>query len=419
LVYLAGEPVGNLEQDDSGLLEFRYRQDWLDRAGASPLSRSLPLQEAAFRGKHARAFFAGILPEEEPRRRIAAILGVSERNDFALLEQIGGECAGAVSLLPEGVAPPATGETRLRELSDGELQKIVTELPDRPLMAGEDGLRLSLAGAQDKLPVVVRDGRFALPLGNTPSTHIIKPEPPRFPGLVANEFFCMTLAKNLGLKVATVDRRTVGDKPCLIVQRYDRAVGADGVVTRFHQEDFCQALGFPPERKYQQEGGPLLRDCIALLREWSTAPVLDLRDFLDFQIFNVLIGNADAHGKNYSMLYQGGQRRLAPFYDLVCTLAWPELSKTPAMKVGGDTSLDVFTAAPWQKMAKEARLSWPLIRERMEALSRKTLETLQAPAMRGVVNGDLEARVAALVKDRASAMLRNLMHECLTDRQGQ
>lgn len=408
LVYLAGEPVGNLEQDDSGLLGFRYRQEWLDRAGASVLSRSLPLQSEPFRGKYARAFFAGILPEEGPRQRIAAILGVSERNDFALLEQIGGECAGAVSLLPEGVTPPAAGETQLRELSDDELQKIVTELPDRPLMAGEGGLRLSLAGAQDKLPVVVRNGRVALPLGNTPSTHIIKPEPLRFPGLVANEFFCMTLAKAVELKVSTVDRRTVGDKPCLIVQRYDRTVDADGAVTRLHQEDFCQALGFPPEHKYQQEGGPLLRDCIALLREWSTTPVLDIRDFLDGQIFNVLIGNADAHGKNYSMLYQGGQRRLAPFYDLVCTLAWPELSKTPAMKIGGNASLDVFTVAPWQKMAQEARLGWPMIRERMEALCRKTLETLQNTAQRGAINNDMEARVTALVQGRASAMLRNL-----------
>ena len=409
VVYLAGEPVGDLEQDDSGLLEFRYRRDWLDRAGASALSRSLPLQSDAFRGKFARAFFAGVLPEEEPRKRIAALLGVSERNDFALLEQIGGECAGAVSLLPEGVEPPAAGKTRLRDLSDDELQRIVTELPDRPLLAGEDGLRLSLAGAQDKLPVVVRGGRVALSLGNTPSTHIIKPEPLRFPGLVANEFFCMTLAKAMGLKVSAVEKRNVGDKPCLIVQRYDRTVGADGIVTRLHQEDFCQALGFPPERKYQQEGGPLLRECIALLREWSTTPVLDIRDFLDGQIFNVLIGNADAHGKNYSMLYQGGQRRLAPFYDLVCTLAWPELSKTPAMKIGGYGSLDVFTPDPWKKMAQEARLGWPMIRERIGVLSRQIIETLQGPSMRGAANGDREAHVAALAQQRASAMLQNRM----------
>jgi serine/threonine-protein kinase HipA len=408
VVYLAGEVVGDLEQDDSGLLEFRYRQEWLGREGASALSRSLPLQSASFRGKHARAFFAGILPEEEPRRRIASILGVSERNDFALLERIGGECAGAVSLLPEGVKPPAAGEKRVRELGDDELLKIVTELPDRPLLAGEDGLRLSLAGAQDKLPVVVRDVRVALPLGDTPSTHIIKPEPLRFPGLAANEFFCMTLAKAIGLKVSTVARFDVGGKPCLLVQRYDRTVGAGGAVTRIHQEDFCQALGFPPEHKYQQEGGPLLRDCIGLLREWSTAPVLDIRDFIDGQIFNVLIGNADAHGKNYSMLYLGGQRRLAPLYDLVCTLAWPELSKTPAMKIGGSASLDVFTAAPWQKMAQEARLGWPMIRERIVALSGQIVDTLQAPVLNGAVTGDMAARVAALAQERAQAMLQGL-----------
>ena len=407
VVYLTGVPVGNLEQDDSGLLEFRYHQAWLDRADAYSLSRSLPLQSATFRGKQARAFFAGILPEEEPRKRIAAILGISERNDFAMLEQIGGECAGAVSLLPEGVEFPDAGEVRLRELSEEELLKIVTELPNRPLMAGEEGVRLSLAGAQDKLPVVLSDGRVALPLGNTPSTHIIKPEPLRFPGLASNEFFCMMLAKVVGLKVSTVVRRTVGGKACLVVQRYDRMVNADGAITRLHQEDFCQALGFSPERKYQQEGGPLLRDCLDLLREWSTTPVLDIRDFLDGQIFNVLIGNADAHGKNYSMLYHEGQRRLAPFYDLVCTLAWPELSKTPAMKIGNYDSLDVFIPDPWQKMAQEARLGWPMIRERMATLCNQTIEALQAPAMLSV-DDDMSRRVASLTLERASTMLRHL-----------
>ena len=195
---------------------------------------------------------------------------------------------------------------------------------------------------------------MALPLGNTPSTHIIKPEPERFPGLVATEMLCMRLAKAVGLSVPPVTIRSVGNKPCIVVQRYDRLVGADGKIERVHQEDFCQALGFPPERKYQQEGGPLLRDCIAMLREWSTVAALDIRDFLDGLIFNVLIGNADAHGKNYSMLYRNGERRLAPFYDLVCTLAWPELSKTPAMKIGKSDTIESITPAHWRKMAEES-----------------------------------------------------------------
>ena len=186
-VYLHSERVGALDEDDSGLLEFRYAPEWTGRPDAIPLSRSLPLQSEPFRGKHARPFFAGILPDEGPRQQIAAILGISERNDFAMLERIGGECAGAVSLLPEDAPPPTVGETHVRKLSEQELEDIVVELPRRPLMAGREGLRLSLAGSQSKLPVLIRDAAIALPLGNTPTTHIIKPEPERFPGLAANE----------------------------------------------------------------------------------------------------------------------------------------------------------------------------------------------------------------------------------------
>jgi serine/threonine-protein kinase HipA len=408
-VYLNGERVGALDEDDSGLLEFRYAPEWTGRSDARPLSRSLPLQSEPFRGKHARPFFAGILPDEGARQQIAAILGISERNDFAMLERIGGECAGAVSLLPENVPAPTVGEMRVRELSEKELEDIVGELPRRPLMAGREGLRLSLAGAQSKLPVLIRNAAIALPLGNTPSTHIIKPEPERFPGLVATEVLCMTLARAVGLNVPPVSIRLVGNKPCIVVLRYDRTTGADGTVTRVHQEDFCQALGFPPERKYQQEGGPLLRDCIALLREWSTVAALDIRDFLDGLIFNVLIGNADAHGKNYSFLYRKTERRLAPFYDLICTLAWPELSKTPAMKIGGSESIETITPAHWQKMAQECRVGWPMLRERIVDLCGKCIDGLRNEAVLKAANDPAMAeRVAGIIQERAASLLQGL-----------
>ena len=409
IVYMNGDRVGALDEDDSGLLEFRYAPEWTGRSDAMPLSRSLPLQSEPFRGKHARPFFAGILPDEGPRQQIAAILGISERNDFAMLERIGGECAGAVSLLPEDATAPTVGETRVRELSERELEDIVTELPRRPLMAGREGLRLSLAGSQSKLPVLIRDATIALPLGNTPSTHIIKPEPERFPGLVANEVLCMTLARAVGLNVPPVTVRPVGNKPCIVVQRYDRTTGADGTVTRVHQEDFCQALGFPPERKYQQEGGPLLRDCIGLLREWSTVAALDIRDFLDGLIFNVLIGNADAHGKNYSILYRKTERRLAPFYDLVCTLAWPELSKTPAMKIGKSESIETIMPAHWQKMAQESRVGWPMLRERIVDLCGKTIEGLKRKEVLTASNDPaMSERVAGIVQERSSSLLQSM-----------
>ncbi len=408
-VYLNGQRVGTLDEDDSGLLEFRYVPEWMGRPDAMPLSRSLPLQNESFHGKHARPFFAGILPDEGPRQQIAAVLGISQRNDFAMLEHIGGECAGAVSLLPQDAPPPTVGESRVRELSEKELEEIVAELPRRPLLAGREGMRLSLAGAQSKLPVLMRDAAIALPLGNTPSTHIIKPEPDRFPGLVAVEVLCMTLAQAVGLNVPAVSVRSVGDKPCIVVQRYDRAAGADGLVTRVHQEDFCQALGFPPERKYQQEGGPLLRDCIGLLREWSTVAALDIRDFLDGLIFNVLIGNADAHGKNYSILYRKGDRRLAPLYDLVCTLAWRELSKTPAMKIGRSDSIEKITPAHWQKMAQEVRVGWPMLRERIALLCGKVLDGLRNESVLSApTDAATTQRVANIINKRASWLLESL-----------
>ena len=406
IVYLNNHPVGTLNQDDSGLLCFQYSSAWLNGLDPVPLSRSLPLRSEPFTGKQARPFFAGILPDEGPREQIAAILGVSERNDFALLERIGGECAGAVSLLPEGVPHLGGGETRMHELDEKELEDVIAQLPRRPLLAGEAGIRLSLAGSQSKLPIIIHGSTIGLPLGSTPSTHIIKPEPERFPGLVANETLCMTLARSLGLNVPPVATRMVGNKPCIVVQRYDRVVNPDGAVARVHQEDFCQALGFSPERKYQQEGGPLLRDCINLLREWCTIPALDIRDFLDGLIFNVLIGNADAHGKNYSILYRDGHRRLAPLYDLVCTLAWPELSKAPAMKIGKSESIETITRAHWQKMAEETRVSWPMLRERIADLSHRTLTSLKGATVRSAAHDTPTAdRVAGIIEGRVSAWL--------------
>ena len=406
VVYLNSERVGCLEQDDDGLLRFAYDKDWLERPGAIPLSRSLPLRDEAFAGKKAGPFFMGILPEEEPRRRIAGILGISYSNDFAMLEGIGGECAGAVTLLPEGTAPAAPGRQARRELSEPEIQRIVAELPRRPLMAGEEGVRLSLAGAQDKLPVIVEGNTISLPLGDTPSTHILKPEPDRFPGLAANEMFCMTLALRIGLNVPNTEYRLVGPKPCLLVKRYDRRTDEDGITTRIHQEDFCQALGFTPERKYQIEGGPTLNVCISLLREWSTAPVLDIPAFVNGLIFNVLIGNADAHGKNHSLLYSGGERRLSPYYDLVSTLAWPELSANLAMKIGGCKSVHAFTIGDWKKMAGRAGLGWPMLRERMAEISRSVhggLDTVRVTIREH--DREVADRLHGIIGQRSARML--------------
>lgn len=404
-VFLHEERVGELEQDDSDVVRFTYAAEWLAKESAVPISRSLPLASEPYEGKKARPFFAGILPEQGPRKRIAEIFGISEGNDFAMLDRIGGECAGAISLLPDGVSPLPV-EKRLRTLGEQELGAIVHDLPRRPLLAGEDGLRLSLAGAQDKLPVVVEGDSISLPMGNTPSTHIIKPEPAHFPGLVANEVFCLMLAKSLGLNVPAVTHRLIGDTPCIIVVRYDRVRGTDdGMTLRLHQEDFCQALGRPPDRKYQQEGGPTVRECVTLLREWSTTPVLDIRAFVDALILNMLIGNADAHGKNYSMLYPGDERRLAPFYDLVATTFWPDLSHTLAMSIGNGKKVNDVNPAHFRHMAEEAALGWPMVRERIEILAGKAIATMEEGSLvRTSPDPNIATRLSEMVTLRCQRM---------------
>jgi serine/threonine-protein kinase HipA len=329
-----------------------------------------------------------------------------------MLERIGGECAGAVSLLPEDMAPSAAGNPRRRDLTTTELQAIVSELPNRPLMAGAEGVRLSLAGAQDKLPVIVHRDGISLPLGDAPSTHILKPEPDRFPGLAVNEVFCMTLARSVGLSVAESEYRRIGDKPCALVKRYDRRTDASGVTRRLHQEDFCQALGIPPERKYQAEGGPALVDCVSLLRDWSTAPVLDIPAFVDGLIYNVLIGNADAHGKNFSLLYSHGNRRLSPHYDLVCTLAWPALSNKLAMKIGGCDSINAFTIGDWRTMARKTGLSWPMVRERITNSCHRVRDKLDG-ILTQTRNHDVSTVTSLYdtVQDRVSRMLDALSRQ--------
>ena len=332
--------------------------------GAVPLSQSLPLRAEPFKGKECRGFFGGILPEQEKREIIARNLGISARNDYAMLERIGGECAGAVTFVPSGGALPEKNYD-YRKLTENELAGILRELPKRPLLAGDKGIRLSLAGAQDKVAVRIEGGDVSLPLGGAPSTHILKPAVERFDGVVFNEALCMKLAAAAGLPAAGVETRTIDGIDFLVVERYDRLHGksAEGKPTleRLHQEDFCQALGFVSEMKYQAEGGPSLKQCFALLRDVSSAPVIDLARLLDAVIFNYLVGNNDAHGKNYSLLYKplekgGRETMLSPLYDIVSTVYYPDLSRDMAMKIGKEYSSENITAKDFEQLAEEAGL---------------------------------------------------------------
>ena len=376
-VYLGEEWVGQLEQDDSGALSFCYQDSWLDASHRVALSQSLPLRKEPFNRRECRPYFAGLLPEEESRKLIAKRFGVSERNDFALLAEIGAECAGAVSLLPsDDDLEVEVGS--YHEMSLEELGQRFQQLPKRPLLAGEKGVRLSLAGAQGKLAVMIDEGRYFLPQNGAPSTHIIKPESSYFEGLAQNEFFCMKLAKKIGLTVAEVELGQVAQTSFLQIERYDRILDESKRRRRLHQEDFCQALAIPPELKYQQEGGPNLKKCFALLREASSVPGLDILALFDAVVFNYLIGNSDAHGKNFSLLRSAsGEIRLTPLYDLVCTQIYPGLSSELAMKIGKERRPERIQSRNWLKFFEEAEVGKALAVRRLKDLVGQTLKTVE------------------------------------------
>ena len=390
------ELVGQLIQDDGGQMTFKYDASWLGKPEPIALSRSLPLREETFTQKECRGFFGGTLPEEDNRKIIARILGISDKNDFAMLEQIGGECAGAISFLPEDEEIP-DDDDRYRDLADAELAKILRELPRRPLMAGEDGIRLSLAGAQDKIAVRIDDGKISIPRGSAPSSHVLKPAIDTYEGVVFNEAFCMALARAGGLNAAPVDIGKVEDIDYLLVERYDRIRDGEENIQRLHQEDFCQALGIPSEIKYQSEGGPSLVNCFDLIRDASSAPALDLIAMLDAVIFNLLIGNHDAHAKNFSLLYMPDRSvRLAPLYDLVSTVYYEELTNKMAMKIGKQPESALIRPEDVDQLAADAGLGAALARARIPALANRLLEEIRGIDKPNPVSED----VAKLIEER-------------------
>jgi serine/threonine-protein kinase HipA len=251
-------------------------------------------------------------------------------------------------------------------LNETKLAELLEALKSAPFRALNGEVRLSLAGAQNKLPVIKLDGdksRFALPISpDLATTHIIKLQNPHFESLVLNEVVSMRLAKAVGLNVPEIDFLLVDNQHHLIVERYDRINGQ-----RLHQEDFCQALGIDADNKYEAEGGPSLQACAELIRQYSHKPAADMMQFVRWVLFNIVIGNRDAHGKNIAFLYQP-KCELTPFYDLLSTQCYPELSDKFSMKIGGENRLDWLQKRHFERFANDIGVKFPLVQKEFAKL---------------------------------------------------
>lgn len=358
-VYLSGEHIGVLDGVGPSRVRFTYDDAARGRFedGTPLLSASLPLREERYSNSECKPFFEGLLPEGTIRDQVANQLHVGRDSTYHLLAALGADCAGAVVLLPAGSEAPAQAD--ILWLTDDELRERIERLPRAPLgIDPEEGIRLSLAGAQDKLIVIrTQGGRFGLPRGGTPSTHIIKPNPDRYPHLVENELFCLRVASCAGLRTAHAERIEIGGHTCLLVERFDRSLAGGGQIVRVHQEDFCQALGVLPTHKYEDDGGPSIARSIDLIRSVSSVAAADTLHFIDSLVFNFVIGNSDSHGKNFALAYEPlGVPRLAPLYDLVSTRVYQGLTPALAMKIGGASDPAEVTLANWDQLAAEAGL---------------------------------------------------------------
>ena len=412
-VRLFGRDAGELSiVDDARSPEswrFTYARSYVD-AAQPPLSVSLPLRAQPFDGAVVRNWFCNLLPEGGVRDAIEARLRLPARDDFALLAAIGGECAGAVSM----------GATDSRDRTQHEGG---TDLETLLALQGEDAgdgafaalgtpHRLSLAGAQDKIAVVLDiDGRLRLPVGDELTTHILKPDSSRIRGLRDLEAFGLALARAIGLDAVRGEPVDLAGRNALLIERYDRVRNAGGV-TRLHQEDFCQALGYPPELKYQSQGGPGLAACADLLRNRLRLGPAALQGFLDWVAYNGIVANADAHAKNLALLCgEDGARRLAPFYDVVPTAVIAEslVDRTPALGIGVAVRIDRLGADDWRAFAQACGYAQRFVLRRVASLARAVLDEATATAeslIQKGVDADRLRRAAAFVQGNAERTLR-------------
>lgn len=361
-VLAEGATMGRLEEDSHGRLSFRYATAWLDSPDAFPWSTSMPLVDVPFKHRQVSALLWNLLPE------IPAVLqwwgrqyGVSANNPFRLLGFVGEDLPGAAQLIPPERAPDyLTGTASVTWLTLEEVDQRIRTVKENAAavrLPGDAG-RMSLAGVQAKTALYFDGERWGVPAGRAATSHILKPVIPGFAGIVESEHLCQAIAARAGFAAARSWVLNLSE-PVIVIERYDRLapLEAGEPLRRVHQEDFCQALGVLPSRKYQQDGGPGMKQCVELVRRVSSAPIEDVWRLLQAQMFNWYIGGTDAHAKNYSILIAAEGARFAPLYDVSSQLPYvDQIPQRLAMKVGDEYAIARIGLDDWVKLARQCKV---------------------------------------------------------------
>ena len=368
--------VGEITRDARGRLSLEYDALWSEDDSAYPLSLTMPLTVPNHGHDKIEPWLWGLLPDNESvLARWARRFQVSARSAFSLLSATGEDCPGAVQLVrpervdrllayrpgevPEPHVATASGEVVWLTATEVEARLRTLRQDNSAWRLDEDVGQFSLAGAQSKTALLFEDGRWGIPQGVTPTTHILKPPIDGFPGHCENEHLCLALAEALGIPTARSQVSRFGQETAIVVERYDRIATA-GRLVRLHQEDLCQALARNPFNKYESDGGPGCRDISGAIRPHCARPGEDLRMFAKAVALNWVIGGTDAHARNFSFLIgPGGDARLAPLYDLASALPYPGHYAPRlklAMKIGGESRLGYVQVRHWERFAGEVQL---------------------------------------------------------------
>lgn len=372
------EYVGEIVGSDSSDARFTYAERYLENSEHRAISIGLPMEEKTFDSMRTRIFFEGLLPEGFTRRCVAEWMHIDEDDYLSILAGLGRECLGAIKIVDE---TEDTTAPEYRELSAEEVYALASEGATESAELVTKS-HLSLTGASGKVGLYydAKREKWYLPIGEAPSTHIVKQSHVRLKKIVTNEQLCLLTAKNLGIDVPESFIVTTDDNEenvLFATKRYDRKFVSDNrtlrgmpVPHRLHQEDFSQALGIAASSKYEKNNEGYMKMLFDVIRSYSTEPMTDALRLWDICVFNYLIGNTDNHIKNLSLLYSEDLKsiRLAPAYDIVSTMIYKSSTENMALSIGGIYNINEITREAFEKATVQVGIGTKMAMKRFDSM---------------------------------------------------